>query len=595
MTTFKRRDTGGRIDRSKTIAFTYDGARIYALAGDTLASALLANGKTIVARSFKYHRPRGFLSAGAEEPNGLFTIGEGARREPNIAGTTLPAADNMVVKSQNAWPSPTFDLMAVNSLAAPIFGAGFYYKTFMGPFKKSWMFYEPFIRRAAGIGAGVPDKDSARYDTSYGFCDVLVIGAGPAGLAAALSAGRAGAQVILAEQDSDLGGALLAETSDTLERWRLATLDELRRLANVTILTRATVQGLYDGNQGAISQHRDNGQLLHIIRARTVIHAAGSTERPLVFAHNDRPGVMLAGAVKSLLNRYALAPATRAVVATNNDSAYTTAFALAEAGVAVTVAELRAAPAGDILAQAAALGIAIFPNTGIDGTVGDKQLRQVRLAGRHSVTIECEVLAMSGGWSPNVHLTSHGGVKPVFNAAINGFVPGPMAAGHFAAGAVLGHFGTLAALRDGETAARHALQYLDLKDEAAAIEPPAIREDRAYDVGPLPKLSDIAHPAKAFVDFQHDVTARDIIVANQEGYHSVEHLKRYTTLGMATDQGKTSNINAIALMADARGIAPEAAGTTTFRPPYTPLTVGALAGRNVGQHFRPTRRSPLHD
>ncbi len=595
MTAFKRLASGGRIDRSKTIAFTYDGGRLFGQDGDTLASALLANGKTLVGRSFKYHRPRGFLSAGVEEPNGLFTLGEGGRSEPNIPGTMVPLVEGLTAKSQNSWPSPHFDVMAVNSLAAPIFGAGFYYKTFMGPFKKSWMFYEPFIRRAAGMGKVDATKDTARYDVQYGFCDVVVVGSGPAGLAAALTAGRAGAAVILAEQDCDFGGGLLSESSSPLERWRSDVLSELRSLANVRLLARSTVQGLYDGTQVTIAQHVTGGMVLQVIRAHTVIIAAGATERPLVFANNDRPGVMLASAVKTYLHRFALAPTSRAVVSTNNDSAYQTAFALADAGVAVTVAEARAVPSGDMLAQAAALGIAIFPNTGIADTVGDKQLRQVKLQGRHSVTIDCDVLAVSGGWSPNVHLTSHGGIRPRYDEAIAAFVPGGFAAGHFAAGAALGHFGIMAAVRDGEEMAHKALAHCGNSSKVAELDPPAVREDRLYKIAMTATPSDIATPGKAFVDFQHDVTAKDIKLAHQEGFHSVEHLKRYTTLGMATDQGKTSSTNAIAMIADLHGLAMEAAGTTTFRPPYTPLTVGALAGRSVGKHFRAVRRSPLHD
>jgi sarcosine oxidase subunit alpha len=282
---------------------------------------------------------------------------------------------------------------------------------------------------------------------------------------------------------------------------------------------------------------------------------------------------MLASGVRSLLRRHALAPRARAVVATNNDGAYQTAFALAEAGVGVTVVELRPMPAGDVLAQAAALGIAIFPSTNLADTIGDKQLKQVRLGGRHAATIDCDVLAMSGGWSPNVHLTSHGGIKPRFDATLQAFVPGGFAEGHFGAGAVLGHFGTLAAIRDGEAAALGALDAAGLSKKPAAFELPAIREDRPYTVGPLPRLSEIDNPAKAFVDFQHDVTAKDVKVAHQEGYHSVEHLKRYTTLGMATDQGKTSNVNALAIMAGLRGVGIAAAGTTTFRPPFAPLTI----------------------
>ncbi|MBL8790796.1 MAG: (2Fe-2S)-binding protein [Rhizobiales bacterium] len=595
MTAFRRLPGGGRIDRSRTLGFTFDGQRLFGRPGDTLASALLANGKLLVGRSFKYHRPRGFLSAGIEEPNGLFTIGEGNRAEPNIPGTMVPLSDGLVARSQNAWPSPAFDLMAVNSIAAPILGAGFYYKTFIGPFRKSWMFYEPFIRKAAGMGKADAAPDGARYDVEYGFTDVLVIGSGPAGLAAALTAGRAGAKVLLAEQDSELGGSLLAETSEALERWRTDTLAELRSLPRVTLLTRATAQGIYDGNQVTVAQHVAQGQLLHVIRARSIVHAAGSLERPLVFSNNDRPGVMLSSAVRSYLNRHAVAPAERAVLATNNDAAYSTAFALAEAGVAVTIAEERMAPAGDLLAQAAALGIAIFPNAGIADTFGGSQLKAVRLKGRHSVTIDCDVLAVSGGWNPAVHLSSHGGIKPKYDPAIAAFVPGGFAETHFGAGGTIGHFGWQACVRDGETAGKGALAACGIGKSPRAIDPPGVRDDRAYGIAVSRDPFDVSLPGKAFVDFQHDVTAKDIKVAHQEGFHSVEHLKRYTTLGMATDQGKTSNVNAIAMMAGLRGIGPEAAGTTTFRPPFSPLTVGALAGRSVGKHFRPVRRSPLHD
>ena len=330
----------------------------------------------------------------------------------------------MKVKSQNAWPSPSFDLMAVNQLAAPLFTAGFYYKTFMGPLKRSWMWYEPFIRKAAGLGEATPDKGKTRYDSTNSFCDVLVIGAGPAGLAAALTAGRSGARVVLAEQDSLVGGSLLSAKLETLEQWRSSAEAELAAMKNVRVLTNATVQGLYDHNQAVISMGANR---LEVVQAKNIIHATGAFERPLPFNNNDRPGVMLASALRTYLNRYALAPKRRAVIVTNNDSAYETAFDLAEADVAVTVAEMRAQPTGDLLARAAQLGIAIFPNSGIADVLGDKQLNAVKLGGRHAVTIECDVLGMSGGWNPAVHLSSHGGIKPKYDEAIASFVPGGFA------------------------------------------------------------------------------------------------------------------------------------------------------------------------
>ncbi len=598
MTAFRRTDKPAHIDRTKPITFTFDGKTVSGFAGDTLASALLANGKTLLGRSFKYHRPRGLIAAGLEEPNALFTTGVGARTEPNSIGTTTELVSGLTARSQNAWPSLSFDVMAVNQLFAPIFSAGFYYKTFMGPLKKSWMMYEPIIRKAAGLGVAVPDVDTARYEQRYTFCDVLVIGSGPAGLAAAVTAARSGLRVTLVEQDFELGGSLLSSSNDTLEQWRKTQIAELETHKECRVLKRSTAQGLYDGNLAVLNctpQNHPAQMILEQCRARTIIIATGAIERPLVFENNDRPGVMLASAVRTYLNRYAVAPKKRAVIVTNNDSAYATAFELAEADVAVTVAEHRNTLSGDLLAKAAQLGIAIFPNSGIANVVGEKQIRAVRLAGRHAVTIECDVLAMSGGWSPVVHLTSHGGIKPKYDEKIAAFVPGGFAQSHFGAGGVLGTFGVMAAMRQGEAAALSALENLGFSKKLDAIDLPAMREDRAYTIQPIWHPADGENVKHAFVDFQNDVTVKDIKQAHQEGYLSVEHLKRYTTLGMGTDQGKTSNINALAMMADFRGLPMSAAGTTTFRPPYAPMTIGAIAGRSVGAHFRPKRLSPLHD
>jgi methylglutamate dehydrogenase subunit C len=590
MTAFRRTATGGRIDRSKPITFRYNNTSMSGFEGDTVASALLANNQTLIARSFKYHRPRGFLSAGLEEPNGLFTIGEGAETVPNVIGTTTTLKSGMKVKSQNAWPSPGFDVMAINGLAAPLFTAGFYYKTFMGPTNGAWMFFEPFIRRAAGLGKATPDKGRERYDTSNAFCDVLVIGSGPSGLAAAIVAGRAGARVVLAEQDSNIGGLLLSSKLEVHEKWRLAVYNELQSMPNVRVLMTATVQGLYDHNQAVISLGINK---LEVLQAKTIIHATGAFERPLVFNNNDKPGVMLAGALRTFLNRYALAPKRRAVIVTNNDSAYETAFELAEADVAVTIAETRAQPAGDLLARAAQLGIAVFPSSGIADVLGEKQLKAVKLNGRHAVTIECDVLGMSGGWNPAVHLTSHGGIKPIYDDTITSFVPGGFAEGQFGAGAVMGHFGLRQAIHDGVAAAELASAELGLKPTKRKLEEPAVREDRSYSIEANWMLNE--NDEKAFIDFQNDVTFSDVKQAHQEGYRSVEHLKRYTTLGMGTDQGKTSNINALAIMAELQSATIAETGTTTFRPPFAPLSIGAIAGRSVGKHFRPTRRSPLHE
>ncbi|MFT3989656.1 sarcosine oxidase subunit alpha family protein [Aestuariivirga sp.] len=603
MTKFRRLASGGRIDRAKPVRAAYNGAALPGFAGDTLASALLANNHIVIGRSFKYHRPRGILSAGVEEPNGLFTLGEGGRTEPNIPATMTDLVEGLMARSQNAWPNPGFDMMAVNSLAAPLFQSGFYYKTFMGPFKGSWMFYEPFIRKAAGLGAGTYERDPDRYEHVHAFCDVLVVGAGPAGLAAALTAGRSGARVVLAEQDLELGGSLLSARDEANAGWASGVIAELSTLPNVTILTRTTVQGLYDGNLAVLAERRDHlkpagekgepRMILRSLRARSIVLATGALERPLMFPNNDRPGVMLASAIRTYLNRFAVAPEQRAVILTNNDTAYQTALDLAASGVAVTVADHRGRVNPAIIGQVAAAGIAVFPGTGIADVEGAKGLTAVKLSGAHGAHVECDVLAMAGGWSPAVHLSSHGGIKPRYEETIAGFVPGGFASGHFGAGAMMGTFGLAAAIAEGAVAGAATSSHVGHGKTKPVLALESMH-DRSYAIAPVWSPSKQAK-GKAFVDFQNDVTAKDVKNAHDEGYLSVEHLKRYTTLGMGTDQGKTSNINALAMMAEQRGLSIAEAGTTTFRPPYSALTMGAIAGRSIGRHFRPSRLSPLHD
>ncbi|MGH6932909.1 MAG: sarcosine oxidase subunit alpha family protein [Dongiaceae bacterium] len=604
-TAFHRLSQGGRIDREKPIEFSFDGRTLEGCRGDTLASALLANGIALVGRSFKYHRPRGLMSAGIEEPNGLLTLGTGGRREPNIPATMVELTDGTIAETQNRWPSVDFDLQAVSSLAAPLFAAGFYYKTFMGPTRGAWMFYEPFIRRAAGLGRASHERDPDRYEHRHEFADVAVIGSGPAGLAASLAAGRTGARVILIEQDFLLGGSLLSEpTGSGAPAWLKARLSELESLSNVRVSTRTMAAGLYDGNMLALVERHDHRrpdpdkgearQVVITLRAKAIVFATGAIERPLVFSNNDRPGVMLASAVRNYLNRFAIAPGKRAIIAANNDSAYGAAFDLAKAGLGVTIADVRKTVADMLVARAKSCGVELRTGTTVADVIGRKAVAAVKLAGNTSERRECDVLCMSGGWSPVVHLTSHGGIKPRYREDITAFTPGGYGVGQFGAGAVTGDFDLGTAVRRGIEAGRRAAVLAGRDKPAGEIPIPAFDDEMGHATTPAWQPIGKAR-GKAFVDFQNDVTLADVQLAYREGYQSVEHLKRYTTLGMGTDQGKTSNINALAIMASLRGVSIDQAGTTTFRPPYGPVAIGALAGRSIGHHFRPIRRSPLHD
>lgn len=590
-----RLPSGGQIDRSKPLKFRFDGAGYSGFAGDSLASALLANDVRMVARSFKYHRPRGVLTAGSEEPNALVSMRRGASREPNVRATQQELFDGLDATSQNCWPSLQYDLLAINDLAAPFLAAGFYYKTFMWP-KAFWEgLYEPLIRRAAGLGAldGMPDYD--RYEQAYAFCDLLVIGGGPAGLIAALRAARSGLHVILADEDSRFGGRLNSETyaidGMTSAEWAAQIVAELKDMPNVRLMSRTTVTGAYDqGTFGAlerVAQHLPSGQgdlpeacFWRIVCRRSIL-ASGALERGIAFPNNDRPGVMMASALRSYVNRYGVAPGKAVVVFGNNDNAARTAQDLSAAGVQIAAyveARDNAPIRGDF---------PIYTNAQICNTTGRQGLDGVTL--RHAggeTKLAADCLAMSGGWNPTVHLSCHMGGRPVWEDGLQAFLPAKDAVpGMLFAGSAAGAMSTHACLQSGSKMAEQVIRDLG-KTPAKQKLPKA--EDEAY---AITALWSVPGKARAWLDFQNDVTTKDVAQSAQESFASVEHMKRYTTQGMAPDQGKNSNVAALAVLADVTGRSITATGTTTFRPPYAPVAIAAMGASGAGKGFAPERMS----
>ena len=588
-----RLPTGGRlIDRAYAAPFRFDGRHLRGFKGDTLASALLGSGIALIGRSFKYHRPRGLLAAGAEEPNALLGLGQGGRFEPNQRATTTALVPGMVTTSQNAWPSLEVDVGAINSALWRFFPAGFYYKTFMQP-RAAWKhLFEPVIRRAAGLGKAPTDPDPDRYEQAYDFAETVIVGGGIAGLTAAREAAAAGDRVLVLEQEAHWGGRTPVDHPEGGAARIEALLAELRALPNVTLRRRTMATGLYDHGyllaREGLADHDPNAglprQRLWRIRAGRVVTATGAVERPLAFVCNDVPGVMLASAVRDYITNWAVAPGRRIVVVTNNDDAYRTALTALDAGLEVAaVVDARPAASGPLPQAVRARGVPVMTGTAIAKVTGKRIVTGVKLcdqSGDGAVTgsLDCDCVAMSGGWSPVVHLWSHCGGKLTWDEAGAFFRPDPTRP-------PVGADGAPNVLAVGAAAGDLALAELT----GAGVEAPILP------VWLMPANATRKARFKMWLDFQNDVKVSDVALAAQEGFASVEHTKRYTTLGMATDQGKTSNINGLALLSEALSRSIPQTGTTTFRPPYTPLTFGAIAGEARGEVFQPLRRTPMHD
>jgi sarcosine oxidase, subunit alpha len=594
---------GGLIDRDMPVRFRFDGRSYSGFAGDSLASALLANGVRTLARSFKYHRPRGLLGAGAEESNALVALHKGPRLDTNVRATEVVLSEGLEAASINCWPSVRFDVGSIADSLHRLIPAGFYYKTFMRP---GWEWFEGMIRRTAGLGHAPTLPDPERYEHAHASCDVLVVGGGPAGLAAACTAARTGARVILADEQTHFGGSLLW-TGETIDGraghgWAEDIIRELRRTPEVTVLPRTSITSYYDHNFLTALQTLDTDtaaarQRMWQIRASQVILATGAVERPLVFPDNDRPGIMLASAVRQYRNRYAVLTGDDVVVFTNNDSAYQAALDLKASGARVTLVDVREEPPASLVATLRQLDILLLAGHGIASTFGRSSLRGIEVAPLNGngerQRLACNVVAMSGGWNPTLHLFCQSGGKARFDERLVAFVPGHSGQSVRTAGAANGSFGLSDCLQEGSAAGTAAAS------SAGFSAHPAPAWSACGESACMPQAiwrmpASIAGNARQWIDFQSDVTSSDVELAARENFVSVEHLKRYTTLGMATDQGKTSNINGLGVLAEITGRAIPEVGTTTFRPPYTPVTFGAMAGRDVGALFHPQRRLPTH-
>ncbi|MDA9088636.1 sarcosine oxidase subunit alpha family protein [Amylibacter sp.] len=618
-----RLSNGGRlINRSKSIEFSFDGKRLNGYEGDTLASALLANNQTLVGRSFKYHRPRGIVACGPEEPNALVGLGKGSKFEPNQRATTTELFEGLHSNSQNAWPSLEFDIGGINRIMSRVFPAGFYYKTFIFP-RFAWKHvFEPFIRKAAGLGAAPTEKDSDKYEYFYAHVDVLIIGGGTSGLAAALEVGRSGAKVLVLEQKNTWGGRAPVDgvliDNQISEEWIDDAMTELQSMPNVTLKNRTMGAGVYDHGWAtgyeSITDHipgkKGPRQRLWRIRAKRILTTTGAIERPLSFAGNDLPGVMLAGSVRDYLVDFGTSCGDIMVLATNNDDAYRTAIKQSEVGLKVAaILDARTSVTGELPNKARELGIRVETGMAISKVKGSKSVSGVSLClqageGVPLEEIKCDIVAMSGGWSPIVHLWSHCGGKLNWDAENAMFRPdaerpplgddgtGFVSVGGTANGYLIANEAMQDAISQGKLVAKQ-VGYKPVNSKSTIVD--VANESPIEQIWQMPQGMSIKLQAKTFLDYQNDVKVSDVRLAAREGYESVEHTKRYTTLGMATDQGKLSNINGLAILADSLNAEIPNVGTTTFRPPYHPISMGSIAGDARGELFKPIRKSPIHN